>query len=103
LELCPEGRVDNLEVEMAGKPGAMRVPRLIERSQKRCSREAGARDRRVYTVLTLAELRSFDALRRLIGMNRSQAARFLMLKEIAFAMGRHRQGRTSVCVGRREG
>ncbi len=66
-----------------------RLAVIARRTTDRGRRSINSREFRVYTVLSESERVQFDRLRRLIGMNRSQAARYLILKEIAFAMGRH--------------
>lgn len=75
----------------------MRMAAVVNRCTRRGSTHEGLRSKRVHTSLSAEEVSGFDRLRRLIGMSRSQAVRFLILKEIAFAMGRRQSARTSVC------
>lgn len=70
----------------------MRMEALIERSTQRRSAPDGRRSQYLYTTLSKEEASQFDRLRRLMGMNRSQALRFLILKDVAFAMGRRQSG-----------
>lgn len=70
----------------------MRMLTLAERSTRRGSASNALRSQRVYTTLTALEASRFDRLREILGMNRSQALRFLILKDVAFAMGRRLSG-----------
>lgn len=65
---------------------------LADRCTRRRNGRSGRRTKHIYSTLSTEEAAQFSRLRTLLGMNSSQAVRFLILKAIAFEMGRRHQG-----------